>query len=120
MESFRRSIFELSQHITADKLEDLKYLCQDALGETRMNNIKTPLQLFKALEECGKLSINNTEYLVDLLNSGGKSNLVGLVFHGHGSVVNSIAEETRPSYNEQQPVYASHCNHPGIATYYTI
>ena len=111
MEYFRRNLLELSRHITADELEDLKYLCQDVLGGTRVNSIKTSLQLLKALEECGKLSINNTEYLIDMLNSGGKSDLAGLVFNG--SVVNSIAEETHPSYNEQQPVYASQYNHPG-------
>ena len=117
MEFFRRNILELSRHISIDELEGLKYLCQDVLEETRMNNIKIPLQLFKALEECGKLSINNTEYLVDLLNSGGKSNLVRLVFHGHDSVVNSthdsVTKEETQSHNKQQPVYASHYNLPG-------
>lgn len=99
-----QNLQELSNHISSNELEDLKFLCQDVVSEAKINSVTTPLQLFEVLEECGKLSVNDTEYLADLLVAGRRSDLVGLLVHGS---VSSIAEETHSSCVVQQPVYNS-------------
>ena len=101
-ESFYRTLRELSKHIvSSNTLDALKNHCQDVLSVSKINYIVTPSQLFQALEECGKLSVNNTQYLADLLTTIGKPELVEILVYGS---VNSIGE----------PVYGSSCyNHSG-------
>lgn len=82
---FHRTLIELSQHITSDVLENLKYMCQDVVFPSKMEKVITPLDLFRALEECGKISCNDTQYLIELLEAEGKSSLVKkLVPFNHG------------------------------------
>jgi len=109
---FHWTLIELSKQITSDVLDNLKYMCQDVVVPTRMEKVKTPLDLFQALEECGKLSINNVQYLVDLLEAEGKAELVEVLVP-HGSI-NSISEESCSSHTgtEQQSVYGLGYHYP--------
>ena len=104
MGNFHQTLHELSSHISPDTLDGLKYLCQDALSEAQMNSVKTPLDLLSALEENGKISAGNIEYLVELLKSEGKSELVKRLSYGS---FNEICEETNLSHKNipQQLVF---------------
>ena len=112
METFHQNLHELSNWISADTLDNLKYLCQDALSEAKLDSVKTPLDLFTALEEQGKISANNTEYLVELLRADGKPELEKVLVHGS---LNVICEESSSTYSNttQQLVYSQQY-HSGI------
>lgn len=101
-ENFYQTLRELSKHIlSSNALDALKHQCQDILSSSKVNSIVSPAQLFQALEECGKLSVNNTEYLADQLAAIGKPEFVEILVYG-GSVSRTIGE----------PVYGpSHYNH---------
>ena len=116
MESFHQNLYELSSWISSDTLDSLKYLCQDALSEAKLNSVKTALDLFTALEEQGKISANNTEYLVELLRAEGKPELEKVLVNGS---LNVICEESNSSYSSitQQLVYNQQYN-SGILLYY--
>ena len=95
-ETFHQNLDELSSHITSDTLESLKYLCQDSLSEAKLKSVTTAFGLFKALEEHGKISANDTGYLVELLRAEGKPELEKVLVHGS---VNIICEESNSSYS---------------------
>lgn len=112
MESFHQKLRELSRQISSDTLDSLKYLCQDSLSEAKLNSVKTPLELFTALEEQGKISANNTEYLVELLRAEGKPELERILVHGS---LNVICEESNSSYsNTTQQLVFNQQYHSGI------
>ena len=99
--NFYQTLRELSKHIlSSNTLDALKYQCQDILSLSKVNSIISPAQLFQALEECGKLSVNNTQYLADRLAAIGKPEFVEILVYGS---VSSIGE----------PVYGSSYNHSG-------
>ena len=75
MEPFRLLLMELSKHIDTSTLDSLKYLCQDVVVPAKMERVKTALDLFRALEECGKISKTNASYLATMLESEGKYHL---------------------------------------------
>lgn len=110
MGSFHHNLCELSKHISLDTLDNLKYLCQDVISEAVRDGITTPWDLFQALQNCGKISVHNTDYLVELLEAEGRSDLVKILVYGS---VNNITEETRSSYVGEQPVYGSQYDHSG-------
>ena len=116
METYHQNLHELSSRISADTLDSLKYLCQDALSEAKLDSVKTPLDLFTALEEQGKISANNTEYLVELLRAEGKPELEKVLVHGS---LNVICEESSSTYSNitQQLVYSQQY-HSGIQLLY--
>lgn len=99
MERFRRTLIELSKYITSDVLENLKYMCKDVVLSYKMERVKSPLDLFLALEECGKISINDTQYLIDLLEAEGKPNLVAKLTPFNHGVVTGVFPESLSSYD---------------------
>ena len=102
-ENFYRTLRELSKYIvSSNTLDALKYQCQDFLSLSKINSIVSPAQLFQALEECGKLSVNNTQYLADQMIAIGKPEFVEILVHG------SISRIGEPTYGS--PYYS----HSGI------
>ena len=68
-------------------------MCQDVILPFRMEKVKSPRDLFQALEECGKISCNDTQYLIDLLEAEGKSSLANILTpFNHGSSTNMFQE----------------------------
>ena len=97
------TLLELAKYITSDVLDNLKYLCQDVVLPSRMEKVKTARDLFQALEECGKISVNNTQYLIDLLEAEGKSSLARkLAPFNHGSATNMFQESLSSYIDVQQ------------------
>ena len=97
---FNRTLIELSQHITSDLLENMKYMCQDVVLPAKMERVKTALNLFQALEECGKISINDTQYLMDLLEAEGKSKLVEKLRPFNNGVAIDMSQGSLMSYTD--------------------
>ena len=112
MGSFRQILHKISSHISLDTLDELKYLCQDALSKAQINSVKTSLDLLSALEENCKISAGNTEYLADLLSSVGLHELVTLLNYGS---FNEICEESNLSHKNIPQQLAFSLQHPSDA-----
>lgn len=65
---FRSFLLRLSSDITKEKLEQIKYLCFDDIPERDLENISSPLQLFKVLERRQMIGIDNLSFLRKLLS----------------------------------------------------
>jgi len=98
MEPFRLFLMELSKQVDTNTLDNLKYLCQDVVGPTKMEKVETTLHLFQALEECGKISKTNASYLANLLESEGKLHLAEKLtpYMGGQSDTNAFNESLLP------------------------
>ena len=62
---FRYKLKHLSDNLTSDDLDKLKYLCHDYIN---VDNISSGITLWKELEDCGKLGVDNLEYLKELFD----------------------------------------------------
>jgi hypothetical protein len=73
---FRRCLNRLSNQLSRQNLEDMKFVCKDHVPVARMERVRSSLDIFQALEERGKLSSTDTAFLVKVLVSIERSNLV--------------------------------------------
>ncbi len=69
--SFRVALLRVSDQLTNQQLDNLKFLSRSVLTNSRIDKIRAPLDLFAALEERGKLSAENTNFLHRMLESAG-------------------------------------------------
>lgn len=67
--NYRPLLLRISNHITKANLEKLKFLCSDAIEEGELEEINSPLKLFKALERRQLLAIDELSLLRGLLIS---------------------------------------------------
>ena len=67
--SYRNLLLQIAENVTPKILEDLKFLCLDDIGEGELEQISSPLKLFKALERRELLGINDLSFLQDLLTN---------------------------------------------------
>ena len=73
---FRRCLNRLSNQLSRQNLEDMKFVCKDHVPVARMERVCSSLDIFQALEERGKLSSTNTAFLAKVLISIERANLV--------------------------------------------
>lgn len=73
---FKALLLEISDHLSNDQLEKLKYLCEDIIKKRLMENIHGGTKLFEILTERGKLGPDNTEFLGQLLTKIHRDDLV--------------------------------------------
>ena len=73
---FRRCLNSISNQLSRQNLEDMKFVCKDHVPVSKMERVRSALDLFQALEERGKMSFSDTAFLVQVLLSVGRSNLV--------------------------------------------
>ena len=66
--SFRKMLIDISQRITEDELETLKFYCADYVPLARREDIKMALQLWEALMENGRMSSSDTTFLQELMD----------------------------------------------------
>ena len=66
---FRSLLLELSNSLTANELEELKFLCGDVLPRGRLDSIKKGFELFEALEHLNKLSEKKRDFLASKLSA---------------------------------------------------
>lgn len=64
---FNAILLEISNQLTKDQLEKIKFLCKDVVGKREQENIDTGSKLFQSLTEKSKLGVDNKEYLCRLL-----------------------------------------------------
>ena len=57
--SYRNLLLQIAENVTPKILEDLKFLCLDDIEEGELEQISSPLKLFKALERRELLGIND-------------------------------------------------------------
>lgn len=69
MDSFRFNalLLEISDQLSPDHLENLKFLCRDLIGKRNLEKIQSGINLFQRLMEFNKVTPENTEYLCELL-----------------------------------------------------
>ena len=67
--SYRNLLLQIAENVTPKILEDLKFLCLDDIDEGELEQIASPLKLFKALERRELLGINDLSFLEDLLKN---------------------------------------------------
>lgn len=65
----RSYLLRISEDITKEQLEEMKYLCMDCISEGKLETITSPLQLFKELERLKKMDIDNLSFLRELLEN---------------------------------------------------
>ena len=114
MENFHRTMIELAKYITSDVLDNLKYLCQDVVLPSRMERVRKPLDLFQALEECGKISVNDTQYLIDLLEAEGKSTLARKLAPFNRGSTTDMFQESLSSYTDIQQQQQTRNEFPNV------
>ena len=73
---FRRCLNGLANQLSRQNLDDMKFVCKDHVPVARMERVRNPLDIFQALEERGKLAMQDTSFLVQVLVSIERSNLV--------------------------------------------
>ncbi|KAI3377221.1 hypothetical protein L3Q82_009133 [Scortum barcoo] len=64
---FNSVLLEISDQLSADQLEQLKFLCQDLIGKREREKISRGQRLFELLMQRGRLGPDNTDYLSQLL-----------------------------------------------------
>jgi len=66
---FREMLINISQSLTTKDLETLKFYCADFIPLARREDIKSPLQLWAAIMENGRMSSSDTTFLQELLEN---------------------------------------------------
>lgn len=64
---FKTVLLEISDQLSGDELDKLKYLCQEEIGKRRVEKIDSGTKLFVILTERGRLGADNTEFFGKLL-----------------------------------------------------
>lgn len=103
---FRRCLNRLSNQLSRQNVEDMKYVCKDEVPLSRMERVRNPLDIFQALEERGKLSMDNTAFLVKVLISIERSNLVSDLINA-GFAPRDALQLNQPTQPPLQPSHAA-------------
>ncbi len=74
--AFRKLLFRLSEKLSSQDLDSLTFLCKGTLRASRVDKVRSGTELFQALTERGKLSASDLCFLVQILTSIGKDNLL--------------------------------------------
>jgi len=116
---FRYKLKCLSDQLTSSDLESLKTLCS---GDVNAEDITSAIKLWKSLQDCGKLNINNLDYLMLLLTSIGKQHLFESIFSPtsngmspHNCALNTQQESNNGSIKTQEGTFMQETsNHTGL------
>jgi len=65
--SFRELLIDIGQGLTRNELEVLKFYCYDFIPTARSEDIETPIQLWEAIMEKGRMSSSDTTFLQELM-----------------------------------------------------
>ena len=66
--NFRAFLLRISDHITEEKLRQLKYLCSDEIPDGDLEKISSSLDLFKDLQRRQIIGVDNLSFLKQLLS----------------------------------------------------
>ncbi|XP_029000644.1 protein FADD [Betta splendens] len=65
---FNSVLLEISNQLSSQQLDDLKFLCTDIIGRKHLEKTTSGRDLFRLLTERQKLGAGDTDFLCDLLN----------------------------------------------------
>jgi len=97
---FRYKLKHLSDNLTSDDLDRLKYLCQDYVN---VDNITSGIVLWRELEDCGKLRIDNLEYLKQLFKNIDRLHLLKELLSSSENKEPAISTNTSTTSQVYQP-----------------
>ncbi|XP_067850242.1 protein FADD [Heptranchias perlo] len=92
---FNAMLNNISQDLSADNLESLKFLCKESVGKRQLETISSGNQLFQALEERSLLSPEDTHFLSVLLKNIKRPDLenqLSAFQRGHGQLQQPVCE----------------------------
>lgn len=64
---FNTVLLEISDQLSSNQLDSLKFLCKDIIGKKDLEKTTSGRDLFRLLTERKKLGADNTEFLSELL-----------------------------------------------------
>ena len=73
---FRRALNRIGNHLSRQNFDDLKFVCKDVVPVARMERVRVATDLFQALEERGKLAVDDLEFLTQVLSTVGCGRLL--------------------------------------------
>lgn len=100
--AFRRCLNSIANQLSRQNLEDMKFVCKDHVPVARMERVRSALDIFSALEERGKLSMQDTSFLVKVLVSIERSNLVSDLINAEFATQDALIT-SRPPLPQYQP-----------------
>ncbi|XP_036400283.1 protein FADD [Megalops cyprinoides] len=78
MDPFSPVLLKISEGLTADNVEAMKFLCP-GVGKKKLEKINSGIQLFQCLREMNKIGADNTEFLRQLLTHIKRDDLVDIL-----------------------------------------
>ncbi len=69
---FRKMLAEVSKGVKEHELAAMKFMCKDFIPKRKLEEIKSALHLWEALEERELLGVYNTRFLKELLQTSGE------------------------------------------------
>jgi len=85
--SFREMLIDISRGLTTKDLETLKFYCADFIPLARQEDIESPVQLWAAVMENGRMSSSDTTFLQELMeNVIRRHDLLDRVIHYRNTV----------------------------------
>ena len=79
--AFKMILMSISNQLTIDDLEKMKFCVQGYIPKGKLQNITKPFELFTLMMENDLLSPTNVNRLAKLLESAGRLDLLPLVQH---------------------------------------
>ena len=73
---FRRALNRIGNNLSRQNFDDLKFVCKDVVPVARMERVRVATDLFQALEERGKLAVDDLEFLAQVLSTVGCGRLL--------------------------------------------
>lgn len=84
---FRKALLRVGNQLSRQDLEYIKFLSEDDVPRSKMERVRSGIDLFSALEERGKLSSKNLGFLVQLLTTINRAQLVETCLKNEGFVI---------------------------------
>lgn len=100
MSTFRSAVRKLTDHLTSEDVEGMKFVCEGTVPTGRLEQVQDALSLFQALEERGKLSADNLTFLHDLLDAIGKVHLMRVLTEEGQNLPSSFVPRGPPLHAE--------------------
>ncbi|XP_073515651.1 FAS-associated death domain protein [Phyllobates terribilis] len=76
MDNFPKLLLEISEKLDERELESMKFLCSKKIVKKKMEMIKSPLDLFRQLQELTDISEDDLTFLISLLTTINRFDLV--------------------------------------------
>ena len=102
MDPYRKELFKVSKELTSDEVEGLMFLNGDKFGDGQKESIKKPLDLFNLLLSRDYISKTDCRYLIELLISIERKDLVRKYFDENTGTFIVLANSANvPDINNQ-------------------